>query len=114
MYTSTIATALVSLLAIASASPVTTRRGPGAQPKCTTTMTYEPTFHIQVMYAATVTSTSSVDCKGCALTIVGNDEAPAQTPAPKAPKAPKDRRQVINDPNTETLTMWATACAKQA
>ncbi|PNS19943.1 Adseverin [Sphaceloma murrayae] len=115
MHASAVVTTLFSILALSSASPLTTPPAKGPQPTCTTTMTYEETFVIQVMLGATVTSTSSVDCKGCALTLVGNDQAPEQTPAPELPSyGRKNRRQVENDPNTQTLTVWETTCATSA
>ncbi|KAF4556920.1 Hypothetical protein D9617_1g088020 [Elsinoe fawcettii] len=106
MYTSTIATAFLTVLAV-SASPLAVRQpAVTPAPSCTTTLLYEPTFHLEVMYATTVTATSSVDCGGCALTIVGKEEAPVETATPELSR----RQEVENDP-FQTRTIWETACA---
>ncbi|KAF2223156.1 hypothetical protein BDZ85DRAFT_122266 [Elsinoe ampelina] len=113
----TLPTILALTLSLTTASPLTLRQPHPTSvpaPSCTTTLEYNPTFHIEVMYSTTVTATSSVDCGGCALTIVGKEEAPAETPAPEM-RARGERRQVEGgeeggDPFA-TRTVWETECA---
>ncbi|KAG8625571.1 hypothetical protein KVT40_005972 [Elsinoe batatas] len=108
--------ALTLSLTLTTASPLTLRQPHPTSvpaPSCTTTLEYNPTFHIEVMYSTTVTATSSVDCGGCVLTIVGKEEAPVETPAPEMLAGMKRQEEGEGEEGDSfaTRTVWETECA---
>ena len=99
--------AALPLLALVHASPVTT-------PSCTTTITKLPT-RIGIVVGALVTSTSSIDCHGCALEIT-TEAFPEATNLvdvdfKRRAATETDEPTTTSRPELITATVWETVCA---